>query len=240
MEELSMNAWPAPRRVFHDGWVLGFGGGFTGRANSVHPIYDGSFDVEEKIGFCERAYAAQRLPTLFKMSPAYRPDDLEERLTARGYRTLQQTSVRVVELEKDGTRNAAMEIRDAPEERWLKSVVQFRGLSDHDAHALATIVKAIARPTAFASIVLSDGVAACGLGVVDGPWVGLFDIVTREDRRGRGHATSLVRGLLAWATRLGATRAYLQVMLENAAALRLYDKLGFREAYRYCYRKSPQ
>jgi ribosomal protein S18 acetylase RimI-like enzyme len=239
MEELSMNAWPAPRRVFHDGWVLGFGGGFTGRANSVHPIYEGTLDVEGKIRFCEQAYAAQQLPTLFKLSPAARPDDLDDRLTARGYRTLQQTSVRVVDLENDGIRDAALEIRHAPEERWLKSVAQLRGLSDHDARALAAIVNAIARPAAFASIVLSDGVAACGLGVADGPWVGLFDIVTREDQRGRGHATALVRGLLAWAAGKGAARAYLQVMVENNAAMRLYDKLGFREAYRYCYRKSP-
>jgi ribosomal protein S18 acetylase RimI-like enzyme len=43
-------------------------------------------------------------------------------------------------------------------------------------------------------------------------------------------------GLLSWAKQQGAQKTYLQVMLNNAPALRLYEKLGFKEAYQYWYR----
>jgi ribosomal protein S18 acetylase RimI-like enzyme len=67
---------------------------------------------------------------------------------------------------------------------------------------------------------------------------GLFDIVIDVGQRRQGHGERLVRDLLTWGKRQGACRAYLQVMLNNPPALRLYEKLGFREEYRYWYRVS--
>lgn len=233
-----MTAWPALRRVFHDGWVLGFGEGFTGRANSVHPVYDGALDPDEKIRFCENAYAAQHLPTLFKISPAARPDELDARLVARGYRAFNRASVRVLDFKSQDADTEGVFISEVPDEWWDDHVSRFRNLPEHHARTLAAIVRNIVPPAAFATVVASDEVVACGLAVADGEWVGFFDIVTREDQRHRGHATRLVRGLLDWAGRYGATRAYLQVMVDNTPAMRLYDKLGFREAYQYWYRTS--
>ena len=77
---------------------------------------------------------------------------------------------------------------------------------------------------------------ACGLGVCEGDKVGLFDIVTEPSQRGKGLGQQLIAGILAWAVDNGAQTAYLQVMLNNEAALRLYEKLGFREIYQYWYR----
>jgi ribosomal protein S18 acetylase RimI-like enzyme len=77
---------------------------------------------------------------------------------------------------------------------------------------------------------------ACGLAVLQGQDAGLFDIVTREEDRRRGHGRQLTLGLLHWAKANGAKRAYLQVALSNEAALSLYSSLGFVEEYRYWYR----
>ncbi len=91
-------------------------------------------------------------------------------------------------------------------------------------------------PACFASLSAGSQIAACGLGVVHGGWLGLFDIVTHPQQRGQGFAQRLIRQLLAWAAAQGADGAYLQVMLNNPPALALYQRLGFREAYRYWYR----
>jgi len=46
--------------------------------------------------------------------------------------------------------------------------------------------------------------------------------------RRRGHATRLLRFVLAEATAAGVTRATLEVRRSNVAALRLYDQFGFQ------------
>jgi ribosomal protein S18 acetylase RimI-like enzyme len=55
--------------------------------------------------------------------------------------------------------------------------------------------------------------------------------------RRQGLGTRLVQILLDWGRSQRARVAYLQVMLANDAALSLYAKIGFAEAYQYWYRK---
>ena len=59
---------------------------------------------------------------------------------------------------------------------------------------------------------------------------------TDPSQRQRGFGLALIRSIMAWAKDQGASTAYLQVMLNNDAALRLYRKLGFVEIYQYWYR----
>jgi ribosomal protein S18 acetylase RimI-like enzyme len=60
--------------------------------------------------------------------------------------------------------------------------------------------------------------------------------VTKEFR-GKGYGREIVETILTEAARLGAKNTYLQVDIDNPAALGLYEKLGYREIYRYWYRK---
>jgi ribosomal protein S18 acetylase RimI-like enzyme len=50
----------------------------------------------------------------------------------------------------------------------------------------------------------------------------------------------VLAALARWARARGAERLYLQVERENAVALRLYARAGFRERYRYHYRYAPR
>ena len=50
--------------------------------------------------------------------------------------------------------------------------------------------------------------------------------------RRRGHATALLRAVMAEAQEAGAGKATLEVRASNAAALALYERLGFRVSAR--------
>jgi len=41
LESRSMTAWPSFQTIIDDGWVQRFAGGYSGRANSVYPLYPG-------------------------------------------------------------------------------------------------------------------------------------------------------------------------------------------------------
>jgi len=57
--------------------------------------------------------------------------------------------------------------------------------------------------------------------------------------RRQGWAARVTSALAAWAAGAGARSAYLQVEDGNTAAVRLYEKLGFRTAHRYVLRLAP-
>ena len=88
-----------------------------------------------------------------------------------------------------------------------------------------------------ASVSRGREIVACGYGAVERDHVGLFDIVVKEGMRGQGFGERLVSAILGRASSMGIGTSYLQVMANNAPALGLYKKLGFREYYRYWYRK---
>lgn len=47
----------------------------------------------------------------------------------------------------------------------------------------------------------------------------------------------LILSMLEIGQKQGAEIAYLQVMLDNKPALKLYEKIGFKDRYHYRYRK---
>jgi ribosomal protein S18 acetylase RimI-like enzyme len=63
----------------------------------------------------------------------------------------------------------------------------------------------------------------------------LSSVHVAEDARRRGLARTVCDGLLAWAADRGATHAYVQVLADNTAAIRLYQSMGFGEHHRSRY-----
>jgi GNAT superfamily N-acetyltransferase len=240
IEERAMNAWPSVQTLLLDGWVLRFANGYTRRANSVNPIYPGEADVEAKIQHCERLYRAQGLPVVFKLTEAVFPPDLDSILAAQGYAFEAGTSVQTLDLR--GWAAPAPEPVDLAEtltESWFAAFSRMSAVSEARQVPHRQILRAILSPTCYVSIRSGDQVIACGLGVADGGYVGLFDIVTDPGFRRQGFGQRIVTSLLAWGINQGAHTAYLQVMINNDPALRLYARSGFSELYRYWYRVTP-
>ncbi len=236
-EELSGNAWPGLENIIDDGWLIRFAGGYTRRANAVLPLYPGTEECSAKIARCERWFADKGLSTVFKMTSAAQPQELERLLTERGYGNCAQTSLQTLELAAVcETAPSDWTVDRDVTERWLENYCRFNGVADQDRPTLRRILAAIV-PEHFLVTLAADGqTVACGMAVLERGCCGLFDIVVDPERRGRGHGEQLIRALLTLGKRRGAERAYLQVTLSNAPALRLYAKLGFREQYQYWYR----
>jgi GNAT superfamily N-acetyltransferase len=119
---------------------------------------------------------------------------------------------------------------------WLASAFELSAIPERHQHTLSEILTRLAPQHCFAALSHDGQVVSMGLGVLQSGCIGLYDIVTRPEHRGRGYARQLIADILAWAASQGAHTAYLQVMLNNAPALRLYGKMGFREQYQYWYR----
>ena len=119
--------------------------------------------------------------------------------------------------------------REGQETRKINVLSERRALHDQ-------ILAAIVPECCFASVRLAGEVAACGLGVVQDGYIGLYDIITDLRFRQRGYGNSLVCSLLGWGVSRNARWAYLQVMQENLVAQRLYRRIGFKEIYQYWYR----
>ncbi len=76
---------------------------------------------------------------------------------------------------------------------------------------------------------------ASGVAAYADDWVGFRSLEVQPDHRRRGLGLALMDALLDWGAEHGATTAYLQVLGDNAPALALYQRLGFREHHRYRY-----
>ncbi len=237
IEEFSMNAWPALQTMLYDGWVLRFANGYTRRANSINPIYPSSVDVRDKIQRCERLYRERGLNVVFKMTSAVYPEGLDDVLAGQGYAVDAQTSVQTLDLGKmDRVSAQGVALAESLSDDWLAAFCEMSSIPAQRAPLLSQMLHGIAPAVCFAAIRRGDPAIACGLGVVQAGFVGLYDIVTHPQARQQGHGTQLVASILGWARQRGAHTAYLQVMLNNPPALRLYSKLGFSEIYQYWYR----
>jgi RimJ/RimL family protein N-acetyltransferase len=238
LEGLALNAWPSLQTLPYDGWIVRFANGYTKRANSVNPLYRSSADVMEKIETCERLYHDQGLKVVFKMTPASLPEDLDSVLADRGYQVDSRTSVQLADLSawSQPTTTPDVIFYDSVTEEWFSAFRELSGIDPRYHSTARQLLQLIASPQVLAAISRNGQVVACGLGAVQGDWVGLFDVVVDRRLRRQGYGRQLVNSVLTWGRRQGVHMAYLQVMLNNGPALRLYSKLGFQEQYQYWYR----
>lgn len=238
IEESSLNAWPALQQLVFDGWLLRFAKGYTQRANSVHPLYAGWIDqVADKVKRCEQIYSQRQLPTIFKITPFVDPVDLDEMLVWMDYRRESLTSVQGLALTAfNFQEDDSVQRWSSPTDTWLAEFTRLDRRAAANQATLSALLHNIVSPACFALLTHQGRPAACGLAVHEGDFVGLFDIATDPAQRRQGLTTRLISDLLHWAKQQAAATAYLQVMLENEPALRLYEKLGFKELYQYWYR----
>ncbi|MEI7832458.1 MAG: GNAT family N-acetyltransferase [bacterium] len=236
IEECSLNAWPAERSLLYDGWMLRFAGGYTRRANSISPLFPGNEDINRKIAWCEEQYAAQGLPTIFIITPNIQPDGLDEILAQRGYLREAESAVLYAPLSDIHAVASGCNAVILPQEEWLAHYAHVAGQSSNSQNWHRKILRAIIPAVCPVAIIQDGQPVAVGLGVLERGMVGLYDLVTSEQFRRQGLAAQIIATILSWAAMNGAQCTYLQVMSNNATALALYTKIGYRPCYQYWYR----
>ncbi len=237
IEECSLSAWPALQTAYYDGWLLRWAEGYTRRANSVNPIYESHLPVAEKVVACEAFFRQHNLPTVFKLTSAVNPAELDAQLSELGYVREAGTLVQTADLRSTAfDLTLQLSIQPQISRAWLEHFSRLNDVDPARIPLMENMLSRIPATPAFATMSIDGEVVAVGLGVADKGYIGLFDIVVAAQRRGQGLGYQLVTGLLAWGQAQGAHTAYLQVVESNITAQNLYGKIGFHEAYRYWYR----
>ena len=80
---------------------------------------------------------------------------------------------------------------------------------------------------------------AVARGAVDDDWLGVMAVEVAPDYRRQGLARAVTAGLWDWGRAQGAARSYLQVLVDNAPAVALYERLGYWVHHDYHYRTDP-
>ncbi len=232
-----MNAWPAIQTLYYDGWVIRLSEGVTKRSNSVNPLYSSTLDIEEKIDYCEKLYHSKGLPACFKLTRVSHPAGLDELLEIRGYNRIFGISVQLADIRNYSTGiDNHVFIAGNSDDSWFAHYYRMNDIRLPDRAEIKKIIDLIMLPKFLHTYRVDEQIVGCGLGVVEGKFIGLYDIVIDKQYRNKGYGEKMIENILRWGRSKGAETAYLQVLTENAPANRLYEKLGFREEYQYWYR----
>lgn len=237
LEQIARRAWPAADERHLGGWLLRIDSGFTKRANAAYVLEsEVELDLENRISIAAAIYRERGLPLIIRESSQVADGALTTQLIQMGFERFDESIV----MRLDNLPVAPGQPCTSAPGRWLEHYARLTGMAEARQQHHGAIIARIAAPICLGTREIDRVPIAMGLAVADGPWVGLFDLVTDPARRREGHGRALIEGLLAWGRRQGAERAYLNVSADNAPAVALYEQLGYREAYRYWYWMEPQ
>lgn len=214
LEHAAALAWPGVEHEWLDGWLLRFGHGSTRRANSAVPLGVSVGQLSALVDW----YAARGVAPLIAA-----PDRL-----FRTPSTVPTDGENLVLTGELASAHREVLIAAVPDDEWLQLYRR-----EVPVEVLTAVIDG---EVAFATVA---GAAVGRAAVTTAPdgtrWVGLSAVHVVEEARRRGLARDLCGALLAWGGERGATRGYVQVLSDNAAATRLYESMGFTVHHRSRY-----
>lgn len=237
LEATAAQGWRPEHVGAVGGWVLRAAGGFTGRANSVLPLRAPQRPLNEALAEARAWYADHGLPLRIQV-PIDARRLLDAELADRGWPADRDTHVLAARLDALPAApiggEPAVAIADVPAEAWYTRYRDGAGAAE-TARALLTRHD----NAGFASITLDGRVVAIGRGAIDDGWLGVTAVEVVPELRRQGLASAVMRALWRWGAAAGAERSYLQVSTDNAAAVAMYERLGYWPHHDYRYRHDP-
>lgn len=217
LEHAAALAWPGVEQQWVGGWFCRFGHGSTRRANSAVPL---DFSVSTDLGAVADWYTARSVAPLVSV-----PDRLFR--VPPGASTEAENLVMACDIEP-GDAQDAVALAPRPDEEWMPI---------YEREVPVDVLTAVLDGSAIFATVAGAAVARAAVtSAPDGTrWLGLSALKVAPHERRHGHARSVCAALLAWGADQGATRAYTQVLADNASAIALFESMGFRLHHRSCY-----
>ncbi len=231
-DRLALPGWSPVERAPLGEWVLRASSGFSSRGNSVLALGDPGLPLPEAVDRVRSWYAERGLAPRAHVHPD-RPEAAA--FTEAGWSTYESTDLMLASVSR-----VLRRLGRATGDGVRHDTVVDRGWLATDARAdrfgvAARQVLETGRVT-FATVRDEDGsVLARGRGSLHADWLGISSLWTREELRGRGLGTAVLRSLLDWGAEQGATTTYLQVVAANADARSTYETHGYEAHHRYDY-----
>ena len=244
LERLMAKGWRAVEEEWLGDWMLRASSGFTGRGNSVLPLGDPGSSMQSAVEHAEEWYAARGLPPLFHVDLPQSGEAADQPLGLvlldRGYTAVAPTVVMTgassdIEPLRDGA--APVHVSAALEPDWLVAYEKQRPTQPGVTEQLLT---GSPGQLFLSTTDRSSDISALARMAIHPGWAGLQALWVEPSQRGRGLGRTVLHaaGMLARQRRISSL--YLQVEVENDAAIGLYESEGFRPHHTYVYlRKDP-
>lgn len=194
-------------------------------------------------------YAEHGLPLQFHVSEAS-PPGVDECLQESGFAMEARSAVLIAETKvvAANTADAAGLLhvtgKESPDTQWMDEFFYAESFDAAKRPLYERLLSSIQPDKRFFSLCDKDEdnrqCVAVGTVIVDEGWAGVINVAVNPERRGQGIGRTLMHHLAIWSKEQGADHMYLQVLENNIAAWKLYEKAGFSPLYRYHYRTKHQ
>ncbi len=233
LEPVARAAFPASVEHRLGDWVLRWDGTLPNRrVNSAWDLGDPGMAEADAVSFVQAWYLDRGRRPMIKTTPGSPTDTLCAHWPAEAATDVLTRPV------EPGDHTGVTFLPREDLVTWCRAFVSVRDLEPERAVGLEAAYRNLPQ-LALAVAFERSSPAAVGLGVLDHPWIGLFDIATASGAHRRGLGSRVTEALVGWGFERGATHAYLQVEESNGAAGNLYRGLGFARSYGYHYRVRP-
>ena len=238
-EELTINAWPSIQTMVFDGWIIRMANGYTKRANSIIPLYSFDNDIYGKIEHCENIFRKNNLPVIFKIIGCNEHHEIDQILDKLDYKNIDLTSVQICnKINQSHNKFNGIYVNSGFSTDWLNCFYECNGIIDVNIIKTIEIMLENIKLDLITVYKKENGkFMGCGYGVIEKGFIGLFDIIVKNEFRGNGYGKEIVETILSKSNEQGIGKAYLSVVDNNFIAKNLYKKLGFNEIYKYWYRR---
>jgi len=233
IERAAVRGWPALATRNIDGWLARSSSRGSVRANSVSALaYTGSH-LDRALAEVVAFYRAENAAPRFTITDVSAPAGLDAELAGRGWQrhTSHLTMRRDVGPIAAPASAVTVVTHSAPTPDWYR--IYLDGLSEDRRRVAPQLVERVPAPCMFFSGVRDGEVIACGLSVLDARVASIQCMATLASARRTGAAKTVLAAIEAFARNGGAQCLYLQADGSNAAAIGLYQSIGFTIAGRY-------